>query len=62
MCGLVVRFALHPGAATAFDRLVGDTLPEIERSERGILLYLHHEVRSQRPDLLRAVRTARGYD
>jgi quinol monooxygenase YgiN len=42
--GLVVRFSLRPGSQQAFDQLVAETLPLIEKREPGTLLYVVHEV------------------
>ena len=45
MFALVVRFDLHdPGAATAFDALVAEVLPQITALEPGTLVYATHTV------------------
>ncbi|OHV44908.1 antibiotic biosynthesis monooxygenase [Pseudofrankia sp. BMG5.36] len=44
MFGLVVRFALRPGAAEGFDRLVAETLPQIVALEPGTQVYATHAV------------------
>ena len=48
--GLVVRFALKPGAGEAFDRLTSQTLEQIRAHEPGTLLYAVHCVEGQ-PDV-----------
>jgi quinol monooxygenase YgiN len=47
--GLVVRFALKPGAGDAFDRLTAETVEQIRAHEPGTLLYVVHRVESD-PD------------
>jgi quinol monooxygenase YgiN len=47
--GLVVRFALKPGAGDAFDRLTSETVEQIRAQEPGTLLYAAHRVESD-PD------------
>ena len=37
--GLVVRFRLRPGSEAAFDRLVAETIDEIQRREPRTLMY-----------------------
>lgn len=45
MFGLVVRFdLLDEDAAEGFDRLVSETVPQIEASEPGTLVYAVHTV------------------
>ena len=48
--GLVVRFRLRPGCEAAFDRLVAETIGEIQRREHRTLMYSSHAVHG-RPDL-----------
>nr|WP_232303769.1 putative quinol monooxygenase [Pseudofrankia sp. DC12] len=40
----MVRFALRPGAAAGFDRLVAETVPEIVALEPGTQVYATHGV------------------
>lgn len=47
MFGLVVRFMLKDGAAADFDRLVGETVPEIHKHEPGTLVYAVHQVEGE---------------
>lgn len=47
MHGLVVRFELVSGQEHAFDQLVAETLPLIERSEAKTLAYVVHRVESE---------------
>lgn len=47
MFALVVRFDLLPGQEAEFDQLVAETLPGIEGSEPGTLLYLVHKVEGE---------------
>jgi quinol monooxygenase YgiN len=48
--GLVVRFALKPGAGEAFDRLTSQTVEQIRAHEPGTLLYVVHCVEGD-PDV-----------
>ena len=47
--GLVVRFALKPGAGEAFDHLTSQTVEQIRANEPGTLIYAVHRVESD-PD------------
>lgn len=42
--GLAVRFTLREGAEEAFDRLVEETVSEIQKHEPGTLVYTCHAV------------------
>jgi quinol monooxygenase YgiN len=48
MFGLVVRFTLTDDGVDAFDRLVAETVPQIQRHEPGTLVYAVHTVDDQR--------------
>jgi len=50
--GLVVRFRLKPGHGDAFDKLVSETLGEIEDREPGTLVYTSHGVNGAPDDRL----------
>jgi quinol monooxygenase YgiN len=47
MFGLVVRFTLKDGGADGFDRLVQETIQQIQADEPGTLIYTVHAVEDE---------------
>lgn len=47
--GLIVRFTLQAGTHAAFDRLVEETVTQINAREPGTLLYVCHQV-AEKPE------------